>query len=94
MIWTIIGALIAGCIIGPLARLILPGKQNISLGMTILLGAVGSLAGSWIYAAASGNTDTKGIDWIAFFIGVVVAIVLVLIYGAVTGKDNTHKRIS
>lgn len=35
---TIIGALIAGIIIGPLARLALPGKQNISVGMTILLG--------------------------------------------------------
>lgn len=91
--WTIIGALIAGCIIGPLARLILPGKQNISLIMTILLGAVGSLAGSWIYTAISGNENTKGIDWIAFGLGVVVAIVLVLIYGAVTGRDNTHKRI-
>lgn len=93
MIWTIIGALIAGCIIGPLARLILPGKQNISLPITILIGAVGSVAGSWIYTAISGNENTRGIDWIAFFIGVGVAIVLVLVYGAVTGKDDTHKRI-
>lgn len=91
--WTIIGALIAGCIIGPLARLILPGKQNISIPITILLGAVGSLAGSWLYTLISGNETTSGIDWIAFFLGVVVAIVLVLVYGAVTGKDDTHKRI-
>lgn len=93
MIWTIIGALIAGCIIGPLARLILPGKQNISLPMTILLGAVGAVAGSWLYTLLSGNDDTSGIDWIAFGLGVVVAIVLVLVYGAVTGKDDTHKRL-
>ncbi len=93
MLWTIISALIAGCIIGPLARLILPGKQNISVPMTILLGAVGSLVGSWLYTALSGNEDTGGIDWIAFGLGVVVAIVLVLIYGAITGRDDTHKRI-
>lgn len=91
--WTIIGALIAGCIIGPLARLILPGKQNISVPVTILIGAVGSLAGSWLYTLISGNEDTPGFDWIAFGLGVVVAIVLVLIYGAVTGRDDTHKRI-
>lgn len=94
MLWTIILALIAGCIIGPLARLILPGKQNISLLMTILLGAVGALVGSWLYTAMSGNDDTSGIDWIAFGLGVVVAIVLVLIYGAVTGRDNTHRRVT
>lgn len=93
MIWTIISALILGCIIGPLARLILPGKQNISLPMTILLGAVGALAGSWLYTLLSGNEDTNGIDWIALGLGIVVAIVLVLIYGAVTGKDNTHQRL-
>ncbi|GAA1152944.1 GlsB/YeaQ/YmgE family stress response membrane protein [Ornithinicoccus hortensis] len=86
MIGTIIGALIAGCIIGPLARLVLPGKQNISVPITIGLGALGSLGGSLIYTWLSGNTDTKGIDWIAFFIGIVVAAVLILIYGAVAGK--------
>lgn len=86
MIGTIIGALIAGCIIGPLARLVLPGKQNISIPITIGLGALGSLGGSLIYTWLSGNTDTKGIDWIAFFIGIVVAAVLILIYGAVAGK--------
>lgn len=94
MIWTIISALILGCIIGPLARLILPGKQNISLPMTIVLGAVGALAGSWLYTLLSGNENTNGIDWMALGLGVVVAIVLVLIYGAVTGKDNTSKRLS
>lgn len=66
--------------------MVLPGKQNISVPITIGLGALGSLGGSLIYTWLSGNTDTKGIDWIAFFIGIVVAAVLILIYGAVAGK--------
>jgi len=70
---TILLALLAGIIIGPLARLVMPGRQNISLLMTIILGAVGALAGSAIYRAISGNSDTSGIDWIALAIGVVVA---------------------
>ena len=44
----IIGAIIVGAIIGALARLVLPGKQNISVLMTIVLGIVGSLAASLI----------------------------------------------
>lgn len=91
---TILMALIAGIIIGPLARLVLPGKQNISLPITILLGALGALAGSWLYQLISGNEDTSGIDWIALLLGVVVAAVLVLIYGAVTGRDNTNRRVT
>lgn len=88
MLTTILLALLAGCIIGPLARLVLPGKQNISLPMTILLGAVGALAGSWIYELISGSDDTSGIDWIALLIGVVVAAILVAIYGSMTGRDR------
>ena len=45
---TIIASLLAGIIIGPLARLVLPGRQNISLGMTILIGAVGAFLGGLI----------------------------------------------
>ncbi len=42
MIGTIIGAIVVGLIVGALARLVMPGKQNIGIIMTILLGAVGS----------------------------------------------------
>ena len=38
MIGAIIGAIVAGLIIGALGRLILPGKQNISILMTIVIG--------------------------------------------------------
>ena len=70
MIGTLISAIIAGIIIGALARLVLPGKQNISILMTIVLGAIGSLAGSWLYTAISGKSGTNGIDWIALILGV------------------------
>ena len=36
----LIAALVAGVIVGPLARLILPGKQNISIIATILVGII------------------------------------------------------
>jgi uncharacterized membrane protein YeaQ/YmgE (transglycosylase-associated protein family) len=86
MLQTILLALVAGAIVGPLARLVLPGRQNISLLMTVILGAIGSLIGSWIYLLATGKSDTSGIDWIAGLIGVIAAAALILIYGAVSGR--------
>ena len=89
MLQTILSALVAGIIIGPLARLVLPGRQNISLVMTVVLGAVGALAGSAIFTALSGRSDTGGIDWIALGIGVVVAAVAILVYGMMTGRSQS-----
>lgn len=88
IVWTIVGALVAGIIIGPLARLVLPGKQNISLGMTILLGAVGALVGGFVYDAL-GGTETDGIDWWRLLIQVGVAAVVVLIYGSMRRSPAT-----
>ena len=89
MLESILLALLAGIIIGPLARLVLPGRQNISLIMTIVLGAVGALAGSWIYSLISGKTNTSGIDWIAFFIGIVVAALAIAGYVGFRGRNKS-----
>ena len=91
MIGSIIGAIIVGAIIGALARLIMPGKQNIGVIMTILLGIVGGLAGSAI-TSAFGYHNEKGIAWIPFIVGIVVAIILIAIYVAVTGRGTTARR--
>jgi uncharacterized membrane protein YeaQ/YmgE (transglycosylase-associated protein family) len=84
---TLVGGLIAGIIIGPLARLVLPGRQNISIGMTILLGAVGAILGGFL-ADAIGVGETDGIDWIKIAIQVGVAAVVVLIYGSMSGRST------
>lgn len=85
VVGTLIGGLVAGIIIGPLARLVLPGRQNIGLGMTIVLGAVGAIVGGFIYEAF-GGTDTSGIDWIRLVIQVGVAAVVVVLYSARRGR--------
>ena len=78
-IGSVIGALIAGIIIGPLARLVLPGRQDLSIGMTILLGAVGAFVGGLI-AQFLGVGDTAGVDWLKFLIQIAVAAAAVLLY--------------
>lgn len=84
---TIIGTIIFGAVIGVLARLVLPGKQNISLLMTVVIGVVGALIGYWLWGLMGGG-DTGGIDWIRWFISIIVAAVLVVAYGSITGRKQ------
>ena len=74
MISAIISAIIVGLIVGALGRLVLPGKQNISILMTILVGIVAALIGTFI-ARALGVGNTRGIDWIELIIQVILAAV-------------------
>jgi uncharacterized membrane protein YeaQ/YmgE (transglycosylase-associated protein family) len=87
IIGTIVGGLIAGIIIGPLARLVMPGRQDISIPMTIGVGAVGAIIGGFI-AQAMGVGDTSGIDWIKLAIQVAIAAAAIAAYGAVAGKPR------
>ncbi|KRF25756.1 GlsB/YeaQ/YmgE family stress response membrane protein [Phycicoccus sp. Soil803] len=86
----VIGTIIFGAVIGFLARLVLPGKQNISLIVTVILGILGALAGYYLWGAISDKGNTSGIDWIRWIISIVVAAVLVVIYGAVTGRKQVR----
>jgi len=80
-VWTIIWTgLVAGIIIGPLARLVIPGRQGMGVIMTILVGAVGAIGGGLLYEAFGGG-ETSGIDWIRLAVQVGVAVVLVLLFG-------------
>ena len=72
--WTVIGAIVAGVVIGGLARLLLPGRQDISLLGTITVGFIAALIGGGI-AQILGVGDTDGIDWIKLMIQVGLAMV-------------------
>ena len=84
----VIGTIIFGAVIGFLARLVLPGKQNISLLVTVILGILGALAGYYLWGAISDKGNTSGIDWIRWIISIAVAAVLVIAYGAFTGRKQ------
>ena len=84
----IIGTIIFGAVIGVLARLVLPGKQNISAIITVILGILGALIGYWLWGLVSDKGDTVGIDWIRWFISIAAAALFVVAYGAVTGKKQ------
>ena len=77
--WTVIFALVVGTVIGGLARLLLPGKQNMSFAATVGVGFVAALIGGLV-AEAFGLADTDGIDWIKFAIQLSLAVVGVGFY--------------
>lgn len=81
----IISAIIIGAIIGALGRLVLPGKQNIPIWLTILIGIVAALIGTAIVGSLS---DTDGFDWTEILVQVVLAAVGVYIASAVTGRGS------
>jgi uncharacterized membrane protein YeaQ/YmgE (transglycosylase-associated protein family) len=74
LVWIII----AGLIIGLLARAVVRGRQPIPIWLTIVLGIAGALIGNWI-ASAIGVRHTGGIDWIRHILQVGVAVVLVAV---------------
>jgi uncharacterized membrane protein YeaQ/YmgE (transglycosylase-associated protein family) len=87
MVGTIIGLIIAGIIIGALARLLMPGRQAIGKIATIVVGIIGTLVGYWI-AAALGVEETNGVDWIRWIISIIVAVILVAITASIMGRSN------
>jgi uncharacterized membrane protein YeaQ/YmgE (transglycosylase-associated protein family) len=81
----IITAIIIGLIIGALGRLVVPGKQNIPIWLTIVIGIVAAIIGTFI-ASALGVSDTKGIDWIELLIQVILAAVGVAAVAGIYGR--------
>src|SRR5258705_12584283 len=56
LIGTIIGWIIAGLIVGAFARLLVPGRQDMSVALTIILGIVGALVAGFIGSLIFGPT--------------------------------------
>jgi uncharacterized membrane protein YeaQ/YmgE (transglycosylase-associated protein family) len=90
MIGTILWAIIGGAIIGALARLILPGRQNISVWLTIAVGIVAALLGGLI-ADWLGVGDTDGIDWIRHIIQIALAVLFVWLTARFVGGSATRR---
>jgi len=91
MIGTILWAIIGGAIIGVLARLILPGRQNISVWLTVGVGIAAALIGGLI-ADWLGVGDTDGIDWIRHIIQIALAVLFVWLAARMTGGSARRRR--
>ncbi len=86
----IIWAIIAGLIIGLLAKLVVPGRQAIPLWLTIILGVVGALAGNWL-ASVLGVRHTSGIDWIRHILQIAAAAILIAIIAPIWMRRGARR---
>jgi len=79
MLGLIISLIVIGLIAGALARLIVPGKQDLSIGGTVVLGIVGSFVGGFLGYLIFHHDSDNGFFQPSGIIGSVIGAVIVLL---------------
>ena len=72
-----IGFIVFGLVVGALARLLVPGRQELGIGMTVLLGVIGSVVGG-VVANALGTGDVFELNFIGSVVAIAAAVVLIV----------------
>lgn len=88
-VWLLISAALVGAIIGGLARLVLPGRQEIGVFATIVIGWIGSLVGSLI-----GRHLFHVGSFLTVLCEIGVAAILVALAGSGAGNAIAHRNAS
>jgi len=100
-IGSIIGWVVAGLIVGALARLIVPGRQDMGIGLTIILGIVGALVGGLIGTLLFGpnlTTDPNGTyavetAWPGWIMAVIGGAIVLWVVTALAGDRTSTRRL-
>ncbi|KLU10743.1 GlsB/YeaQ/YmgE family stress response membrane protein [Kocuria sp. SM24M-10] len=85
-----IGFIVAGLVIGALARLIKPGKQHLGLIATLLLGLAGSVIGG-VIASALGTGDIFELNVLGFIVAVIAAVLLIGVAESLAGRNKAAR---
>jgi len=87
-----IGAIILGLLAGFIGKALMPGDDPGGFFVTILLGLAGSLVGFFIFTELLGIGDSDMFD-LGGLVGAIIGTMILLgIYRAVTGGDDTPRR--
>jgi uncharacterized membrane protein YeaQ/YmgE (transglycosylase-associated protein family) len=82
--------IIIGFIAGLIARAVVPGKQDLGIVLTLVLGLVGSVVGNLIFSLLKGDgVEFAPGGWWASILG---AILVLGVYVAATGKRRRVNR--
>ena len=82
----ILSFLLLGLIVGAIAKAIVPGRQPGGLLATLILGVVGALLGGWLGSVIFHVGLRSFFSLSTWILAVVGAVIVLLIYQAVTGR--------
>ena len=91
MLGLILSIIVVGLIAGALARLLVPGRQNLSIAMTILLGIVGSFVGGFLGHLIFGRDSGSGFLQPAGIIGSIIGAIIVLLVWLKVSSGRTAR---
>lgn len=86
----ILGLIIIGLIAGAVARLLVPGRDPMGIGGTILLGIVGSFVGGFLWNALFVSGDQEGFSTAGLFGSIIGAVIVLLVWRAVGSRRGLH----
>lgn len=76
--------MVCGLVVGLIARALLPGRQNMSLLMTMVLGIVGAVVGGFFYSLAQGAPSEpfslSGNAWHGWILAILGAVLVLWAY--------------
>lgn len=91
MLGLIVSIIVIGLIAGAIARLVVPGKQNISIPMTILLGVIGSFVGGFLGYLIFHTDASDGFFQPAGIIGSIIGSIIVLVLWIKLGSRSRSR---
>ncbi len=92
MLGLIVSIIVIGLIAGALARLVVPGRQDLSIVMTIVLGLDGSFVGGFLGYLIFHKDAQDGFLQPSGIIGAFIGAVIVLLIWINVGKRRSVRR--
>ena len=92
MLEFIIILIVIGLVVGLIARLLVPGRDNIGLLGTILLGIVGSFVGGFLWDFVEYHKIETHHFRTVGFLGSIIGAIIVLLLLRVTGLEGGRRR--
>jgi uncharacterized membrane protein YeaQ/YmgE (transglycosylase-associated protein family) len=92
MLAFIVILVVIGLIAGLVARLLLPGRDNIGILGTIAVGIVGSFVGGFLWELVEYRTVETHEFRAAGLLGSIVGAIVVLLLMRVSGLERGHRR--